>query len=140
MRRRVRQFLSDQSGASAVEFALVALPLILLTVGIVEVGRAIFTQQSLSYAIDHAVRGLYLGQPLDGISLKEAILAESFLVDQTRLGLPQLELLALSGGPDDAEIWHLQVVYQFESIVADWVFDMIPMTFDRIVVLSPQAR
>ncbi|HLP68306.1 MAG TPA: TadE/TadG family type IV pilus assembly protein [Rhizobium sp.] len=58
-----------QSGATAVEFALVGLPLFLLILGVVEFGRAFFLQNDLSYAADVAARQVLIGQV--GPSLSE---------------------------------------------------------------------
>ncbi|RYC23146.1 TadE/TadG family type IV pilus assembly protein [Ciceribacter ferrooxidans] len=58
-----------QSGTTAVEFALVGLPLFLLILGVVEFGRAFFLQNDLSYAADVAARQVLIGQV--GPSLSE---------------------------------------------------------------------
>lgn len=42
-----RGFLRDRQGAAAVEFAIVAVPLILLVFGTIEAGRMFWTQQAL---------------------------------------------------------------------------------------------
>lgn len=44
---RLRHFLRDRSGASAVEFALVAVPLLMLIFGTIEYGRLMWTRQAL---------------------------------------------------------------------------------------------
>lgn len=50
-----RALLADRRGASAVEFALIAAPLLLLIVGTVEYGRLIWTKQAMqSIAISTA--------------------------------------------------------------------------------------
>ena len=43
----MRRFSRDQSGASALEFALLAVPLLLIIVGTIEYGRALWTQQAM---------------------------------------------------------------------------------------------
>jgi Flp pilus assembly protein TadG len=47
MARRLSHFLADRSGASAVEFALVAVPLLMLIFGTLEYGRLMWTRQAL---------------------------------------------------------------------------------------------
>lgn len=51
-----------RSGATAVEFALVGLPFFLLVLGVIEVGRAGFLHNNLSYAADVAARQVLIGQ------------------------------------------------------------------------------
>ncbi|HEY5107754.1 MAG TPA: TadE/TadG family type IV pilus assembly protein [Caulobacteraceae bacterium] len=55
MRRRLRAMLGDTKGATAVEFALVIGPLVLVLFGIIEFGRMIWTNNALQEtAIDAA--------------------------------------------------------------------------------------
>lgn len=135
IRDRLRNFWHDQRGAAALEFALIALPLILLTIGVVEVGRAIFTQQSLSYAVDHAARRLYLDGSFDLAGVTTEIKTESFLIDPNKLTV-QLAPVIMPDGTTAFGLVELQVDYQFESIVANWVFDTIPMQYRRSIVVA----
>ncbi|MCT7374359.1 TadE/TadG family type IV pilus assembly protein [Chelativorans salis] len=57
-----RRLLRCRSGATAVEFAIICLPLLLLSLGIVEFGRAFFVRSDLSYAADVAARKVLIGQ------------------------------------------------------------------------------
>jgi Flp pilus assembly protein TadG len=54
--RRMRAFGRGNSGATAVEFALVAPLLFLLLFAITEFGRAWWTKNSLQYAVERATR------------------------------------------------------------------------------------
>jgi Flp pilus assembly pilin Flp len=135
--QRLRTFIAESSGAAAVEFALVALPLVLLTIGIVEVGRAIFTQQSLTHAIDHAARSLYINPALTDAALRQIVLDQGFLINAEKLSpFPWRQPVVLPNGSSAFGVVELQVDYNFESIVADWVFEAIPMEFRRTVVLQ----
>ncbi|CAN7634144.1 TadE/TadG family type IV pilus assembly protein [Pararhizobium sp. LjRoot238] len=58
----LRRAWCSQSGAMAVEFALVCFPLLLLVLGIVEFGRALYVRNDLSYATDIAARTVLIGQ------------------------------------------------------------------------------
>ena len=51
-----RYLVPDQQGASAAEFALVLPLLILLLLGIIDVGRYMWTLNTIQYAIDQGVR------------------------------------------------------------------------------------
>ncbi|WP_163266827.1 TadE/TadG family type IV pilus assembly protein [Chelativorans alearense] len=75
IRYPLSQLAKSQSGAAAVEFAIVCLPLLLLCLGVVEFGRAFFVRNDLAYAADVAARKVLIGQiPLDA-SLSEATVA-----------------------------------------------------------------
>lgn len=52
----IRQFSNDTRGATAVEFALILVPLILLIFGLIEFGRAIHVRNAMDNAIDHGQR------------------------------------------------------------------------------------
>ena len=54
--RRLRAFLGDQSGSPAIEFALVAPVFMLFALGLVEFGRALWTNNALQMAADQAGR------------------------------------------------------------------------------------
>ena len=60
--RGLHQFGRDASGASAVEFALVALPLFYLLFAILEVGIVFFANYTLENAVDQGARMLRTGQ------------------------------------------------------------------------------
>lgn len=57
---RLRLSRPGESGSVAVEFALIGMILILLCVGIVEIGRALHLRNQLSHAVDHASRLILL--------------------------------------------------------------------------------
>ncbi|TCN32680.1 TadE/TadG family type IV pilus assembly protein [Sinorhizobium americanum] len=58
----LRRVWRSQSGATAVEFAIVCFPLLLLILGVVEFGRAFYVRNDLSYAADFAARQVLIGQ------------------------------------------------------------------------------
>lgn len=53
---RVLSLLRDRGGASALEFGLVALPLLAFLFGIIETGRLLWIQNALHYAVQAAAR------------------------------------------------------------------------------------
>lgn len=57
-----RRFLRDKSGATAVEFALVALPFFALLYAILETGMVFFAQEVLQTATTQASRSIMTGQ------------------------------------------------------------------------------
>jgi Flp pilus assembly protein TadG len=60
--RRIGRFRREDSGASALEFAIVALPLLLLLFAILQVGLIFFGNLTLEYAADQGARLIRTGQ------------------------------------------------------------------------------
>ena len=54
--RAIRRYPSDERGASAAEFALVTVPFVALTLGIIGLGMALYANQCLQYATEAAAR------------------------------------------------------------------------------------
>jgi len=54
--RGVSTVIADRGGATAVEFSLIAPALLLLLFGIAEVGRLLWTQSALHFAVEEAAR------------------------------------------------------------------------------------
>src|SRR5690606_17902256 len=62
-RRALRPFASDRRGATAVEFAMVAGPLLLLLFGTVEFGRLMWLRQALEETATAGARCMGIPQP-----------------------------------------------------------------------------
>lgn len=79
--RRVRRLARDERGATAVEFALIAIPLLLFMFGSIEFGRMLWTRQSMSQAV--AIGARCLGVPQSECSssgVRDAAKAKTFVV------------------------------------------------------------
>ena len=67
--RRINRFISalgrNETGAAAVEFAIIAWVLILVCIGTVELGRGLYVRNELSYAADHAARMILMSDAFD---------------------------------------------------------------------------
>lgn len=61
-KRRSSDFSDSEDGASAVEFALVAMPFFLLLFGIIEIGLMFFGQQLLDHGVGQSARLIRTGQ------------------------------------------------------------------------------
>lgn len=135
MATRFWRFLKDQSGTTALEFALIAAPLLMFTFGITEFGRAVFMQQSLSHATDRAARRLYIQPTATAAEIKAGIVADTFLMDPAQLQV-QVGPVTVPAGTDAFRTVLLTVDYTFVSVMPDWVTDRIPLSFQRTVVLD----
>ena len=58
--RAMLRRLADERGAAAVEFALISVPLVLLLIGIIDFGRALYTRNNLIEAADFGARVILL--------------------------------------------------------------------------------
>ncbi|MFD2346558.1 pilus assembly protein [Sinorhizobium terangae] len=58
----LRSLWRSEAGATAVEFALVCLPLLLLLLGVMEFGRVFYVRNDLSHAADIAARKVLIRQ------------------------------------------------------------------------------
>jgi Flp pilus assembly protein TadG len=68
--RAIGRFGADTRGATAVEFALIALPFFVLVIGIITVGMQYLTSHSLALGVDVASRELRTGEAQkDGITV-----------------------------------------------------------------------
>lgn len=135
MRGALYRFWRNESGAAALEFALVAIPLLMFTFGITEFGRAVFMQQSLSYATDIVARQLYLDPNRSEAAIRSDILSNLLLGEPSQLQVAVSPIAAASGTTAFRTI-HLEVQYNFRSVVPAWITDSIPMTFERTITVS----
>ncbi|MDH5722032.1 MAG: pilus assembly protein [Alphaproteobacteria bacterium] len=62
--RLVRSYKSEESGATAVEFGLVALPFLMAILGIMEAGRILWVMNSVEYALSDTARYASLNRGL----------------------------------------------------------------------------
>jgi Flp pilus assembly protein TadG len=100
-----------QSGTTAIEFAIICLPLILLSLGIIEFGRALNTRNDLSFAADFGARKVLLGEVSDTV-LESAVRA-AFTGGQTDL----LQLTLGAETVDGMEFRTLALYYPFTLLI-----------------------
>lgn len=72
-----RRFARHQGGAAAIEFAIICLPLILLAVGVVELGRAFNIRNDMAYAADVGTRRMLVDGATPDVEL-EALVRDAF--------------------------------------------------------------
>lgn len=69
--RKGRSLREDESGVTAIEFAIVAMPFLVLSIGIIEVGLAHLANRMLDNAVVSASRLIRTGQASDGAITKD---------------------------------------------------------------------
>lgn len=70
----IKRYWRSRSGATAVEFALVAPIAFLLCLSVLEVGRALYTRNELAYAIDLGARRVLLDPEIADQAIHDTIL------------------------------------------------------------------
>lgn len=137
MRRFLRRFLRHEGGASALEFALVAVPLLLIIVGTVEYGRALWTQQAMQSLAISAARCI-------GVAQTECTSAGSYNATRTRthviaeaakLGVPlQAGNITLNANTT------CRSVSGFATVTISYVFVSAAPEFVTSLLLGPTLR
>lgn len=74
----LRRFAADDRGAAAIEFALVSIPLITLTVGMVDFGRTLYTRNGIAHAADIGARSILLDNSASA-TLVETTVRDAFI-------------------------------------------------------------
>jgi Flp pilus assembly protein TadG len=88
--RRLRRFFRDDRGASAVEFALVVVPLLLFIFGSIEFARLLWTRQSMQSLAISAARCMGILQPscISGSSYDSTATTNYIIGRAASLGVP----------------------------------------------------
>lgn len=73
VRRIGRRLRRDQRGQAALEFAIIAMALILVSIGIVEFGRALQVRNELSFAADFAARQILTNPNISDATVENKI-------------------------------------------------------------------
>jgi Flp pilus assembly protein TadG len=134
----LRRVWRSQSGAMTVEFALVCFPLLLLMLGIIEFGRALYVQNNLSYAADVAERLVLIGQiSRDAPDSEVQAKLESTVRDN--FGSGELQLLQVSVGKETVDGIAFRVMsirYPFASFVPGLTESPVSLELSRRIPIG----
>lgn len=110
-----RRLAGDRSGISAVEFALVAPALLGLLFGVIELGRAAYTQGVVSFAAEEATRYAVVNY---NISEQEVIdLTEDCLLGVNRDRINAIVVTGPIDPVDNTRTISVEVSYNFEFLM-----------------------
>lgn len=122
------RFSRCERGTAAIEFAFIGLLLILGTVAIIEVGRALFMANELAHAADRASRIVMLQFDISKTDLTTAVQDEQLLT-----GLVP-ENVGVEIDPDTGAAFRMvQLSYPFTPMVAGLTIGSVTLTADRRV-------
>ncbi|MCQ0989316.1 TadE/TadG family type IV pilus assembly protein [Jiella marina] len=122
-----RSFLRDRRGATAVEFAMVCLPLMLVFFGVFEFGRAFQTRNNIAYAAGVASRALLIDPALSD-AMVESQIRGAFEGGDASL----LEVSVGTESEGTLVFRTLDVTYPFSSVV--------PIVMDDVITLGVSRR
>lgn len=121
------QFVQCERGTAAIEFGVVAILLIGVTIGIIEVGRALFMTNELGHAADRAARAVMLQFDITEADLTEVVRDERFLTGL----VPENVIVEIdAGGPAFRRV---QLSYPFTPMVSGLTLDAVTLSADRRV-------
>lgn len=122
-----RSFLRCTRGTAAVEFAFIGMMLFLSTIGLIEVGRALFMFNELSHAADRAARRVML-EPV----MSEGELLASVRTDQHLTSLqPEKVLVTSPVPPASAPFRRVALSYDFTPMISGLTIGAVTLSTDR---------
>ena len=113
----LRRLVRDRGGGPALEFALIAMPLCLVIFGTMEFGRMVWTESSLTFAVEAAARCAAVTPTVCGTSSETATYAAGL----TATGVPAADFTGSS--PTCGHQVSVSYPYQF---IATGLFTVAP--------------
>jgi Flp pilus assembly protein TadG len=122
--RWLRRRLGDDRGANLVEFALISIPFLMITLGLVDFGRAIFAYNALASATREAarvaiVRGSHSGSPITGPQLQTLVQNRAIGLNQAAVNVTVTfdgQASAVTPNNDPGKIVRLEATYSFQPL------------------------
>lgn len=125
---RLQAFGADRRGVIAVEFALIIPIFLLMTYGFMELGRALFIQNSLGHAVYEAqryaiVHGASSSAPANANAIETVILEKAGMLDGNRLTIN----VTFTPDNEPGSVVNIEAIYAFDymtGLVPLQAFDM----------------
>ncbi|MDP2124404.1 MAG: pilus assembly protein [Parvibaculum sp.] len=112
---RFRRFLAARAGTSAVEFAIIALPLMVAIIGTIETGRALWTWSLISHETDNAVRRVIIANTATAGAVESDIRTALSRLKQDDLAVNVAVTAASAGAPGSLSV---TVVFSFRTALS----------------------
>ncbi len=109
-RSRSKRFAKEQSGSSAIEFAILGPIFLMMFLGCLMLGWAIFTISNVNFVAERAGRVLQLNPTMTSSQVSKAIKSQLAYLDQQNLTVA----LAISTGTGGYRMGRATVTYQFQ--------------------------
>lgn len=112
---RLRRFAADHCGTSAVEFAIIALPLMVTITGTIESGRAFWTWSLIGHETDNAVRRVIVANAVTASAVESDIRTALSRLAQSDLAIDVAITPASAGAPGALNV---NVVFSFRTALS----------------------
>ena len=131
LRRDAGRLIRGQDGAAAIEFAIVSFALILVSLGIIEFGRALQVRNELAFAADIAARAILTDADIPSDEVEEAV-REAFDPPDPALLDVNLETETVDG----VEFRTLSLSYPFVLLIPQLSSESITLTVAQRVPVT----
>lgn len=130
MSRLPRGLIRREDGAAAIEFAIIGLLLIVVSIGTIEIGRALFLFNELAHAADRAARLILINPTISDEDLRNQVRDEELLT-----GLSPADLAVIPGEVLDSGISFrtVRLAYPFTPMVSGLTIGSFTISTDRRV-------
>ena len=134
--RAIRSIARADSGAAAVEFAIIVWVLILLCLGIIEIGRGLHVRNEMSYAADLAARKILTFEAYSGAVLEPLDENALRLVVQQAFRGPSREDLSVTFPLDTGGNFRVVLLSYPFSLLNPGLRDTFDLTVSRRVPIG----
>ena len=127
---RLGHLLRREDGTAAIEFGIIGLLLIVVSVGTIEIGRALFLFNELAHAADRAARLILIDPKIPDEDLRDQVRDEDLLT-----GLSPAVLAVIPGEVQDSGISFrtVRLEYLFTPMVSGLTIGSFTISTDRRV-------
>lgn len=127
--RRLRQ---AESGATALEFAIVASAFVIVAMGIIEFGRSLQVRNEMAYAMDWGARTVLMNASASEAEITDAIKARFNSYDTDKLKVTVVDETAACGGGGTMQARGLTIAYPLDIFIPG-LTGTLEMSLERIV-------
>lgn len=126
-----RGFRRCQSGAVAIEFAIISLVMILVCLGVIEIGRGLHMRNELSFTADFGARKILTDTTISDTKLEEVV-RDAFTTSDPDL----LQVTIGTEAVDDLQFRTIVLSYPFSPLVPGLAGDAISLSLERRIPVS----
>ena len=127
--KRVPSLHRCEAGAAAVEFAIIAMVMILVCVGMIEFGRGLYIYNQIAYAADKGARVILINNTAADTDVEIAI--------RDAFGAGNSELIEITPGVVGTEFRTIEIIYSFNLLIPSLGGDSISLRLNRQIPLTP---